>query len=226
MSFLFGAAVRDQGDLQREYKRSIDRSIRTYKREIDKMKVREKQLLPEIRKACEEGNLPLVKTASHELVATRKHIHQLSSTEFRMRTLSMKVQSMKSTQALAGVMQQGIKAMQAVNKTVNVSEMARILHDFVQQSEIVDEKLDFMDDAVEDVTFGGDDADAHADRIVEEVMAEVGFNLAEVLATAPLSQVHIVQPPQPQQQVTKKEKHLASEQADIEARLAKLKGSQ
>lgn len=189
MSFLFGAAVHTPADLQMEYRKSINRSIREYDREKVRMQMREKQLKPEIQRAAREGNLALLRTSAHELVRTRRQMQSLSATQFKMRTLGLKMQSMRSTHNLTGVLKNGIKAMNALNSTVNVGEMAKILQQFAQEVQSVDDKLDFMDEVMDDATGGGGEEDNEVDNVMGEVMAEIGIDLNDVLSRVPKNEL-------------------------------------
>lgn len=83
-------------------------------------------------------------------------------------------------QAMSGV----TKAMQSMNRQLNLPQIQKILHEFEKQSEIMDMKEEMInehiDDAMEDE---GDEEES--DAVVSQVLDELGLQLGDQLSGLP-----------------------------------------
>jgi len=78
MSFLFGGKKKTPEELMREYKRSIDKSVREIERERTKLQTQEKKIITDIKKAAKEGQMGPVKIMAKDLVRTRGQVRYRS----------------------------------------------------------------------------------------------------------------------------------------------------
>ena len=62
----------------------------------------------------------------------------------------MKVQTLKSQDAMASAMKGVTKAMQSMNRQLNLPQIQKIMMEFEKQSEIMDMKEEVMSDAIDD----------------------------------------------------------------------------
>lgn len=77
------------------------------------------------------------------------------------------MQSMKGATMLLGSM----------NRQMNLPALQRIAMEFERENEIMDERQEMMDDAVDEAT--GIDDEEESEDIVKEVLDEIGVNLSQ-----------------------------------------------
>merc|ERR1712216_670111 len=130
----------------------------------------------------------------------------------QMQAVGLKLQTIKSTQAMTDAMKGAAKAMKGMNARVNPAAMQKILMEFEKQSEIMDSKQEMMDDCIDDA-FDEDDEEQQAEDVVQQVMSELGIDLSESMALPQAGAVN-------QAKATEADVDL-----ELEARLANLKGA-
>ncbi|EKX44438.1 vacuolar protein sorting 2B [Guillardia theta CCMP2712] len=178
MSFLFGGKKKTPQELMREYKRNVDKSVREIEREKTKLQTQEKKIINDIRKAAKEGQMGPVRVMAKDLVRTRAQITKFYQMKCQMQAVGLRLQTIKSTQAMTEAMKGAAKAMKGMNAKVNPIAMQRILFEFEKQSEIMDSKQEMMDDAIDDA-FEADDEEAQVDEVIGQVLSEIGIDLGD-----------------------------------------------
>lgn len=209
MSFLFGGKQKTPADLMKEYKRNIDRSVREIEREKNKLQTQEKKIIVDIKKAAKDGQMPVVKVMAKDLVRTRQQITKFYGMKSQMQSVGLRLQTIKSTQAMTEAMKGAAKAMKGMNAKVNPVAMQKILMEFEKQSEIMDTKQEMMDDAIDD-TFEEEAEEAKIEEVVGQVLAEIGVDISDHMAAS--------RPGVERPQISE-----AQLDDDLEARLANLK---
>ena len=211
MSWLFAGKQKTPAELLKEYKRNIDRSVREIEREKNKLQQQEKKIIVDIKKAAKEGQMAVVKVMAKDLVRTRAQVTKFYGMKTQMQAVGLKLQTIKSTQAMTDAMKGAAKAMKGMNARVNPAAMQKILMEFEKQSEIMDSKQEMMDDCIDDA-FDEDDEEQQAEDVVQQVMSELGIDLSESMALPQAGAVN-------QTRATEADVDL-----ELEARLANLKG--
>lgn len=74
-----------------------------------------------------------------------------------IQAVSLKIQTLRSQNAMATAMRGVTRAMQSMNRQLNLPQIQKILQEFEKQSEIMDMKEEIMNDAIDDAM--GEDAD-------------------------------------------------------------------
>eukprot|EP00123_Amoebidium_parasiticum_P000360 comp10869_c0_seq1/m.5477 comp10869_c0_seq1/g.5477 ORF comp10869_c0_seq1/g.5477 comp10869_c0_seq1/m.5477 type:complete len:217 (-) comp10869_c0_seq1:702-1352(-) len=183
MSFLFGSRKTSQ-EIMRENQRAINKSIREMDRERVKMENQEKKLINDIRREATKGNQDIVKIMAKDLVRTRKHIKKLTMMKVQLQAVSLKIQELKTTDAMAQAMKGCTKAMARMNKSMNLPAMQKIMMEFEKQSEMMDMKSEMMSDVIDDVIEDAEDEE-ESEEIVNKVLDELGLSLGQDLVDAP-----------------------------------------
>ena len=102
------------------------------------------------------------------------------------------------------------QAMMSMNAQMNLPQLQQIMRQFEMQSEQLEQKQEMMEDAMDSALDEGDE-DEEADELVQSVFDEIGIDMRDDLADAPLGAVGA---PEPEAAATD----------DLEARLAALRG--
>ena len=81
------------------------------------------------------------------------------------------MQSMKGATGILGSM----------NRTMNLPALQRIAMEFEKENDIMDQRQEMMDDAIDDVTMEDEGAE---DEVVEQVLEEIGVDLRQAVSTS------------------------------------------
>jgi len=183
MEWLFGKKMTPE-ELLRKNQRALNKAMRDLDREKMKMEQQEKKIIADIKKLAKEGQMDAVKIMARDLVRTRKYVKKFMIMKANIQAVSLKIQTLRSQNAMAQAMKGVTKAMQSMNRQLNLPQIQRILQEFEKQSEIMDMKEDIMNDAIDDAM--EDDADEEeTDAIVSQVLDELGLQLGDQLSGLP-----------------------------------------
>merc|ERR550539_679106 len=116
-----------------------------------------------------------------DLVRTRRYVKKFMLMRANIQAVSLKIQTLKSQNAMAQAMKGVTKAMQTMNKQMKLPEIQKIMMEFEKQTEIMDMKEEMMSDVIDDAM--GDEEES--DAIVTQVLDELGLQLTDNLAAVP-----------------------------------------
>ena len=83
------------------------------------------------------------------------------------------MQSMKGATTLLGSM----------NRSMNLPALQRIAMEFEKENDVMDQRQEMMDDAIDDVT--GLEDEEEGEEVVKEVLDEIGVDLGQAMGEAP-----------------------------------------
>ncbi|XP_020108125.1 vacuolar protein sorting-associated protein 2 homolog 1-like [Ananas comosus] len=187
MSFLFGSR-KTPAELLRENKRMLDRSIREIERERMGLQTQEKRLIVEIKKTAKQGQMAAVKVMAKDLIRTRHQITKFYALKSQLQGVSLRIQALKSTQAMGEAMRGVTKAMGKMNRQMNLPALQRIMLEFERQNERMELVSEVMGDAIDDA-LEGDEEEEETEELVNQVLDEIGIDVNEELVKAPSSAV-------------------------------------
>ncbi|KAG2641048.1 vacuolar protein sorting-associated protein 2 homolog 1 [Panicum virgatum] len=187
MSFLFGKR-KTPAELLRENKRMLDRSIREIERERQGLQAQEKKLITEIKKTAKEGQMGAVKVMAKDLIRTRHQITKFYQLKSQLQGVSLRVQTLKSTQAMGDAMKGVTKAMAQMNRQLNLPGLQKIMQEFERQNERMEMVSEVMGDAIDDA-MEGDEEEEETEELVNQVLDEIGIDINQELVGAPSAAV-------------------------------------
>eukprot|EP00850_Spirogloea_muscicola_P003927 SM000016S01915 [mRNA] locus=s16:547770:549151:- [translate_table: standard] len=197
MSWIFGKKKTPQ-ELLRENKRMLDRSIRDIERERMQLQSQEKKLVAEIKKTAKQGQMGAVRVMAKDLIRTRHQVTKFYALKSQLQGVSLRMTTLKSTQAMADAMKGVTKAMGQMNKQLNLPALQKIMLEFERQNERMEMTTEVMNDAIDD-TLEGDDEEEETEELVNQVLDEIGVDLDSQLVRTPANAT-----PQPQQENAQK----------------------
>lgn len=173
MEWLFGKKLTPE-ELLRKNQRALNKAIRDLDREKLKMEQQEKKVIADIKKLAKEGQMvkfsnslllkvivilfqDAVKIMAKDLVRTRRYVKKFMLMKANIQAVSLKIQTLRSQNAMAQAMKGVTKAMQSMNRQLNLPQIQRILQEFEKQSEIMDMKEEMMNEAIDDAMEGDED---------------------------------------------------------------------
>ena len=110
----------------RENKRMLDRAIRDLDRERTGLQTQEKKLILEIKKAAKDGQMDAVRVMARSLVRNRHSVTKLHGCKAQLQAVSLRLATLKSTQAMGDAMKGATKAMVAMNKRMNMPALTKV----------------------------------------------------------------------------------------------------
>mmetsp|Transcript_9648 Transcript_9648/g.13099 ORF Transcript_9648/g.13099 Transcript_9648/m.13099 type:complete len:224 (+) Transcript_9648:194-865(+) len=201
MEWLFGKRKTPQ-EMLKENKRMLDKSIRELDRERTQMENQEKKLIADIKKAAKANQMGSLKVMAKDLIRTRHSITKFYGLKSQLQGVSLRVQTLKSTQAMADAMKGVTKAMGTMNRQMNLPALQNIMREFERQNEKMEMSSEMMGDAVDDA-LEGEGEEEETEELVNQVLDEIGISLntelvdaPSTLPAAPVSQPQIVAQPE------------------------------
>lgn len=85
---------------------------------------------------------------------------------------------------MATAMRGVTRALQSMNRQMNMPQIARIMQEFEKQSDMMDMKEDMMNEVIDDA-MGDEDEEEESDAIVKQVLDELGVQMNEQLSELP-----------------------------------------
>jgi len=217
MEWLFGKKKTPE-ELLRQNQRALNKAIRDLDRERAKMEAQEKKLIVDIKKMAKDNQMDAVKIMAKDLVRTRRYVKKFILMRANIQAVALKVQTLRSQNAMAMAMKGVTRALQSMNKQMNLPQIQRIMHEFEKQSEIMDMKEEMMNDAIDDV-MGDEEDEEEGDAVVTQILDELGVQLNQQLSDLPQA-VGSIKPPA---QTNKAAVAVADADADLQARLDNLR---
>lgn len=216
MDFLFGKRKTPE-QMLKQHQRALNRAMRDLDRERAKMEQQEKKVIADIKKMAKLGQMDAVKIMAKDLVRTRRYVKKFIVMRANIQAVSLKIQTLRSNNAMAQAMKGVAKTMATMNKQLKLPQIQKIMMEFEKQSEIMDMKEEMMNDAIDDV-MGDEEDDEESEQIVQQVFDELGLTLNDELTGLPTTSGGIAAKEAPKQAVAN-----ADADADLQARLENLR---
>ncbi|KAH8313321.1 hypothetical protein KR067_004217 [Drosophila pandora] len=183
MDWLFGKRI-SPDEMLRKNQRALNKAMRDLDRERMKMEQQEKKIIADIKKMAKEGQMDAVKIMAKDLVRTRRYAKKFMLMKANIQAVSLKIQTLKSQNTMAQAMKGVTKAMQNMNRQLNLPQIQKILQDFEKQSEMMDMKEEMINDVIDDAMEDEGDEE-ETDAVVSQVLDELGLQLGEQLGDLP-----------------------------------------
>jgi len=183
MDWLFGKKI-SPDEMLRKNQRALNKAMRDLDRERMKMDQQEKKIIADIKRNAKDGQIDAVKIMAKDLVRTRRYSKKFMLMKANIQAVSLKIQTLKSQNTMAQAMKGVTKAMQSMNRQLNLPQIQKILNDFEKQSEIMDMKEEMINDAIDDAMEDEGDEE-ETDAVVSQVLDELGLQLGDQLGGLP-----------------------------------------
>ncbi|CAL1262197.1 unnamed protein product [Larinioides sclopetarius] len=119
LDFLFGRRKTPE-ELLRQNQRALNKAMRDLDRERSKMEQQEKKIINDIKKMAKENQMDAVKIMAKDLVRTRRYVKKFILMRANIQAVSLKIQTLRSQNAMAQAMKGVTRAMQNMNKQVRL----------------------------------------------------------------------------------------------------------
>ena len=125
-----------------------------------------------------------------DLVRTRHSITKFYGLKSQLQGVSLRMQTLKSTQAMADAMRGVTRAMASMNKQLNLPSLNNIMREFERQNEKMESTTEVMGDAIDDA-MAADGEEEESEELVNQVLDELGCGLDASLVSAPTGGVKV-----------------------------------
>ena len=122
-------------EVLRKNKREINKAVRELDRERANLEKQEQKLVADIKKYAKDGQMGPVKIMAKDLVRTRTYITKFIELRSHLNAVALKLQTVKSQEAMARAMKSVTEAMVRMNKTVNIPSIQKIMVNFQVENE-------------------------------------------------------------------------------------------
>lgn len=219
LEWLFGRKKTPQ-EMLRQNQRALNKAMRDLDRERQKMEQQEKKVIADIKKMAKQGQMDAVKIMAKDLVRTRRYVKKFILMRANIQAVALKIQTLKSNDAMAQAMKGVTKAMATMNKQLKLPQIQQIMMEFEKQSEIMDMKEEMMSDAIDDA-MGDEEDEEESEAVVQQVLDELGLQMADELSDLPGTGKSIATANTAKQPVAAAA--VSDADADLEARLENLR---
>lgn len=222
--WIFGKRLTPQERLRRN-QRALEKTQRELSREVGKLNSQEKKLISEIKKSAKQGQISSAKVQAKDLVRTRNYIVKFNSMKAQLQAILLRIQSVRSNQQMATSMHDATRLLAGMNRSMNLPQLSRIAQEFAKENDMMDQKQDFMDEAIDDAMFSDEEEgeEDQVDEIIGKVLDEIGVDLNTTLKDTP-NQIHTTNGIAQEDRVAEAiGGPQASEEDDLQARLDNLK---
>ncbi|THD24466.1 Charged multivesicular body protein 2a [Fasciola hepatica] len=164
-------------------KRAISRAVReldTEKRRLEQDKTR---ITGEIKKLAKQNEMDAVRILAKQIVRNNNYIKRFTLMRTNLEAVGLKLQTLKSTNAMAETMKDVTRVMKRMNASMKLPQLQKIMMEFEKQSGLLESKEEMMSDAIDDA-LGDDDID-ESETIVNKVLEELGIEMSNEMAGAP-----------------------------------------
>lgn len=97
----------------------------------------------------------------------------------QLQAVSLRIQTVRSNEQMMQSMKGATSLLGSMNRSMNLPALQRIAMDFERENDIMEQRQEMMDDAIDDVT--GLDDDMESDEIVNQVLDEIGVEMNQTV---------------------------------------------
>ena len=161
----------------RKHQRSLEKTQRELDRERVKLENQEKKLVAEIKKSAKNGQMGACKIQAKDLVRTRRYIQKFYSMRTQLQAVSLRIQTVRSNEQMMQSMKGATSLLGSMNRQMRLPALQKIAMEFERENDIMDQRQEMMDDAIDDVT--GLEDEEEGEEVIKEVLDEIGIDLGQ-----------------------------------------------
>ena len=131
------------------------------------------------------SSFPLSPSSPKDLVRTRAHVTKMVEMRSHLQGCALKLQTVSSHEAMASAMKTTTAAMVKMNNAVDAPAINKMMREFEKENMKSEMMQEIMGDMMDDVLEADGDAEEE-DKIVNQVLDEIGISFAEEVPDAPM----------------------------------------
>ncbi|CAN9161063.1 unnamed protein product [Alternaria alternata] len=169
----------------RKHQRALEKTQRELDRERVKLENQEKKLVADIKKSAKNGQMGPLRIQAKDLVRTRRDLIAdtgMATTYWNLGTADIG-QTVRSNEQMMQSMKGATTLLGSMNRQMNLPALQRIAMEFEKENDIMDQRQEMMDDAIDDAT--GMEDEEESEDVVNQVLDEIGIDLGQALGETP-----------------------------------------
>ncbi|KAK7519460.1 SNF7 family protein [Phyllosticta citriasiana] len=163
----------------RKHQRALEKTQRELDRERVKLENQEKKLVQDIKKSAKNGQMGPLRIQAKDLVRTRRYIQKFYQMRTQLQAISLRIQTVRSNEQMMQSMKGATTLLGSMNRQMNLPALQRIAMEFEKENDIMDQRQEMMDDAIDDVT--GLEDEEEGEEVVNQVLDEIGVDLGQAV---------------------------------------------
>ena len=183
----------------RKHQRALEKTQRELDRERVKLENQEKKLVQDIKKSAKNGQMGPLRIQAKDLVRTRRcadfnlffhldkaniifrYIQKFYQMRTQLQAISLRIQTVRSNEQMMQSMKGATQLLGSMNRQMNLPALQRIAMEFEKENDIMDQRQEMMEDAIDDVT--GLEDEEESEEVVSQVLDEIGIDLGQAVCT-------------------------------------------
>ena len=106
-----------------------------------------------------------------------RYIQKFYSMRTQLQAISLRIQTVRSNEQMMQSMKGATSLLGSMNRQMNLPALQRIAMEFEKENDVMDQRQEMMDDAIDDVT--GLEDEEEGEEVVKEVLDEIGVDLGQ-----------------------------------------------
>lgn len=172
----------------KEQQRATDRQLRKVTRDMERdqnqLEREEKKLELEIKKLAKEGNKEGCAILAKQLVQLRKQKTRSLTARSKVQGIAMQNKMMGANVNLSNAVASTSKAMGNMNRLMQPQKVAADMKNFQMANTKMEMTEEMISDTLDDILSASDDEE-ESDRIVNQVLDEIGIEVSGQMSKAP-----------------------------------------
>jgi len=108
-----------------------------------------------------------------------RYIQKFYQMRTQLQAVSLRIQTVRSNEQMMQSMKGATSLLGSMNRSMNLPALQRIAMEFEKENDIMDQRQEMMDDAIDDVT--GLEDEEEGEEVVREVLDEIGIDLGQAV---------------------------------------------
>ena len=100
----------------------------------------------------------------------------------QLQAISLRIQTVRSNEQMMQSMKGATSLLGSMNRQMNLPALQRIAMEFEKENDVMDQRQEMMDDAIDDVT--GLEDEEEGDEVVNKVLDEIGVDLGQAVGAS------------------------------------------
>jgi charged multivesicular body protein 2A len=113
-----------------------------------------------------------------------RYIQKFYQMRTQLQAISLRIQTVRSNEQMMQSMKGATMLLGSMNRQMNLPALQRIAMEFERENEIMDERQEMMDDAIDEAT-GMEGEEEEGEDILKEIFDEIGVDLNQALGVTP-----------------------------------------
>ena len=127
-----------------------------------------------------ENSMALDRRRNKAHASLDRYIQKFYSMRTQLQAISLRIQTVRSNEQMMQSMKGATSLLGSMNRQMNLPALQRIAMEFEKENDIMDQRQEMMDDAIDDVT--GLEDEEEGEEVVKEVLDEIGVDLGQAVS--------------------------------------------